>query len=948
MSRKNKNTEPFAKTSPSSGFVKGSTVKFFVFCGLSLCSIKSWAAPDACNPDGTITGANTTTIVLGVGSCATASGDTAEVVAGATIIPVAGDGIDVGTSDAWTITNNGTISCSSGNGISAPGSGAGPITLTNSQTIESSNLSGVLLQGGGTVTNQAGALIQGAFTGISFQVNGSGTPSGSPSMLDNSGTIQSTTDLNDAVVFGLGGTAINRASGLIDGPIGLAFNDLGTVENDGQIGTLANTNTAIQMDNGGTVTNNEGGQILGQSRGVDAGGASTTVNNSGLIEASQARAIAMSAGGSVTNNSSGVIIAGSRGIFIDGGVGTVVNAGSITGGLVFPTIPTIELHVASSSVINSGTINGDVQFFESNDSFLMTAGQMTGQLLMGTLGNETATFNNVNDANIGTISVFNGGGGGGDQLIFNNSQHTGGSDLVNWETINLNSSSVLSLSSNLTLGGTSSDNTATLNISSSTLGLATGNQVISATSANPVQVLNAGIVDLTNGGMNSSITDTLTIKGNYVSQGGRLFLNTQVGGDSSPSEKLIFDGSNGGSTVTGTTFVTVNNIGGTGAQTNQGILVIESLSGAITGTNTFLLGSPLRVGAFDYRLVKGSGAVAENWYLRSSSGVSPFIGPEISVYADPHPAMFELGLLTLGTLHQRVGEEENLRCLQLGCCDMFNGIWVRSFGKLVHDRYKNVADPHAHGGIYGFQGGIDIFRQESTPVRDHIGVLTSYAHNHHNISGLVTNSLGTANLREHTGKVELKLWNLGVYWTHFGSSGWYLDGVGQFGWSKGSASSTRTSIRLDGTTATVSLEGGYPILIKNAFLIEPEAQLIYLYSKFDKTSDLFSTVSLGDAHNVVGRIGLRMQYDYCVPCGLWQPYLKANWWDNFHGHATTNYASVSDIPVYFDTSWIEAGGGFTFRHSNMSFYGEISYNQSLENHKRFNGLQGNIGVRYNW
>jgi autotransporter family porin len=924
--------------------LSGKKILLLLFFSLLLCPLKLEA--DTCNPDGTITGSNTSTITLGVGSCATASGNTAEVVAGATIIPAAGDGIVVGTNAAWTITNNGTINCSNGNGISAPGSGAGPITLTNTQTIESANLSGVVLQGGGTVVNQAGALIQGAFTGISFSLNGSGSPSGGPSMLDNSGTIRSTTGLNDAVVFNLGGTAINRAGGLIDGGIGLAFNDIGTVENSGQIGTLANTNSAIDF-NGGTITNNEGGQILAQSRGIDAGTANTTVNNSGLIEASQARAISMSAGGSVTNNSSGVISAGSRAIFIDGGVGTVVNAGSITGGLVSAT-PTIELHVAGSSVTNSGTINGDVQFFASNDSFLMTAGQMTGQLLMGTLGNETATFDNVTDANIGTITVFNGGGGGGDVLNFNHSQHTGGSDLVNWETINLNSNSVLSLSSNLTLGGTSSDTTATLNISSSTLGLALGNQIISSSSANPVNVVNAGLIDLSNGGSNSSVTDTLTIRGNYISQGGRLTLNTQVGGDASPSEKLIFDGSNGGSTVTGTTTVTINNIGGTGAQTVQGILVIESLNGAITGTNTFLLGSPLRVGAFDYRLVKGSGAFAENWYLRSMSEVSPFIGPEISVYADPHPAMFELNLLTLGTLHQRVGEEENLRCLRLGCRDTFNGVWVRSFGKSAHNRYQSLTDPRAHGWMYGFQGGMDLFRQENAPVRDHIGVLTSYAHDHHTISGLVTDATGTANLRQHTGNLKLELWNLGSYWTHFGPSGWYLDGVVQFGWARGSASSTRTGIRLHGTTATASLEGGYPICIKNALLIEPEAQLVYLYSRFNKTSDSFSTISLGNASELVGRIGLRMQYNYFTACGLWQPYLKANWWDNFHGHAITNYAGVSDIGVDFDTSWIEAGGGFTFRHHNMSFYGEISYNQSLKNHKRFDGLQGNFGVRYNW
>ncbi|MBS0622440.1 MAG: hypothetical protein JSR80_05745 [Verrucomicrobia bacterium] len=160
---------------------KKNKANLYLFCWLLLCSTTSWAdcTLGSCNPDGMIIGANTSTITLGVGGCAT-TGNIAEIVAGATIIPTSGDGIDVGTTTPWTITNNGTISTTSGNGISAPGSGAGPITLINTQTIASSTLSGAILQGGGAVTNQLGASIQGAFTGISFSINGSGSPSGGP------------------------------------------------------------------------------------------------------------------------------------------------------------------------------------------------------------------------------------------------------------------------------------------------------------------------------------------------------------------------------------------------------------------------------------------------------------------------------------------------------------------------------------------------------------------------------------------------------------------------------------------------------------------------------------------------------------------------------------------------------------------------------------------------
>ena len=148
------------------------------------------------------------------------------------------------------------------------------------------------------------------------------------------------------------------------------------------------------------------------------------------------------------------------------GSATITNSGAISSnsGLAISL-----LSGGYNKVTNSGTINGNVEFSTSNDQFLITAGKVTGELLMGVGGNETATFQNVTDTNLSGISVFNGGGGGSDQLIFSNSKHTGGSDLINWETIDLNSGSVLSMASNLQLGGISTDPTATLNINNSSL-----------------------------------------------------------------------------------------------------------------------------------------------------------------------------------------------------------------------------------------------------------------------------------------------------------------------------------------------------------------------------------------------------------------------------------------------------------------------------------------------
>jgi len=189
---------------------------------------------------------------------------------------------------------------------------------------------------------------------------------------------------------------------------------------------------------------------------------------------------------------------------------------------------------------NTGNIIGDVNFTTaSGDSFLMNRGQMTGQLLMGTGGNETATFENTTDANTNNISVINGGGDGNDQLIFNNANFTGVSRLVNWETITLQNAATLNLDNTLILGGTSADKTATLSIQNATLNATTHyNSIIEANAIEPATVNNAGLINIASPTLNNS----LTVRGDYVGAGGTINLNAMLNDDAAAADKLIIDG----------------------------------------------------------------------------------------------------------------------------------------------------------------------------------------------------------------------------------------------------------------------------------------------------------------------------------------------------------------------------------------------------------------------
>ena len=73
---------------------------------------------------------------------------------------------------------------------------------------------------------------------------------------------------------------------------------------------------------------------------------------------------------------------------------------------------------------------------------------------------------------------------------------------------------------------------------------------------------------------------TLTIKDDFIGNGGKLVFNTVLFDDTSETDKLIVEGN-----TSGHTGVEVNNIGGAGAQTVEGIEIVSvSWRGAMTIT----------------------------------------------------------------------------------------------------------------------------------------------------------------------------------------------------------------------------------------------------------------------------------------------------------------------------------------------------------------------------
>lgn len=121
--------------------------------------------------------------------------------------------------------------------------------------------------------------------------------------------------------------------------------------------------------------------------------------------------------------------------------------------------------------------------------------------------------------------------------------------------------------------------------------------------------------------------DFKTVTVDHYVGGGLLVLNTRMGDDASPTDRLVI---NGGST-TGDTSLRIVNAGGSGGQTRQGIRLVQTVNGGTTTANAFHLDAgstgfrassgTLALNGYEYSLARGgNGGVAADWYLTSAYG----------------------------------------------------------------------------------------------------------------------------------------------------------------------------------------------------------------------------------------------------------------------------------------------------------------------------------------
>ena len=167
-----------------------------------------------------------------------------------------------------------------------------------------------------------------------------------------------------------------------------------------------------------------------------------------------------------------------------------------------------------------------------------------------------------------------------------------------------------------------------------------GTWTIDANSTVSQQVTNAGFVAFTPQLNATALAShkTLTTK-DYFSASGLIGLNTFLGGDNSPSDRLIINGG----TASGTSGLRITNTGGQGDLTlGNGIPVVAATNGGTTAPGAFGLSGPVVAGPYEYFLFRG-GVTPGNendLFLRNVAGPIPPEPPGPTRRVQPRPARY--------------------------------------------------------------------------------------------------------------------------------------------------------------------------------------------------------------------------------------------------------------------------------------------------------------------
>ena len=495
-----------------------------------------------------------------------------------------------------------------------------------------------------------------------------------------------------------------------------------------------------------------------------------------------------------------------------------------------------------------------------------------------------------------------------------------------------------------------------------------------------------GALNLNSGGTvalgDGTAFNTLTVSGDYVGGGGTLLFNAVLGDDASASDRLVIGGS-----TSGQTNVAVNNVGGAGAQTVNGIPLIQ-VGGASSGV--FALTGRAVGGQYEYFLHQGTTAVPGNgnWYLRSVLPTAPdpcLADPTlpgctpIVVPPDPDPCLTNPSgpgcVITVPdpcvvdpALPQCQPPVPVLRP-EPGAYLANQAAATQMFGMRLQDRtggtarglsergaWARVVRNQADYGVIGDQlsvNGDTSVLQVGTDLlswgadsRGQFGVM---------LGGGRANNTVTSRETGYSAKGKVEGQAIGVYasWLQdpAQTTGLYVDAWAQYAQFKNTVQGDALAKeRYDSDAKTASVEAGYSFKVLDsattAMFVEPQLQLSYTDFSADRHVETNGTVIDGsDAGGLTSRVGVRVFGHANSSIGnRVQPFVAVNW---IHG--------ADDNSLRFDGDRLEGGlpqdryeakaGASLQLGQRWTAWGDMGLQKGQGGYR---DVAGQIGLRASW
>lgn len=655
-----------------------------------------------------------------------------------------------------------------------------------------------------------------------------------------------------------------------------------TLEN---IGTISGGTTGINVINDKNATIINSGVIAGKDNAITftGTGANSLVLKSGsdlqgdvTSTGSVNNTITLNGTGSEEANFIGVTKGqdGFKSLTMDG------EAWTLTGDIDLIGTDKNSLYVKTGAL----TLGGDVanqggSLIDSGASLQLGTGSGSNASLEGDVENNgTLIFNQAEDFTwANTIT------GSGDVIkqdantltVSGNNSYTGNTELKAGTTL---------IAEGAILGATGSSGTVTINSGATLASAGTVNSNIdiasggilaawNAVSGNSVMATATATGDTINGNVNNQGTlllasetagNEFVINGDYTGvQGSNVVMNTVAGDDTSVTDHLTITGNSAGESS-----LTVANVGGMGAQTLNGIELID-----VGGTSaaTFTLDKPVVAGMWEYNLNQHTDG---NWYLESETKEPDNGGDDTPDIYRPEAGVYMANYVAAQQMFQHKRDDRDQVMLR-DEDDLNTWMYVKgqySDGTMAYDNLDYSISSTV------LQLGSDVWTGYLSNGTLHSGFMLGVGHSD-------THADAKNNPRTSSGNVEG--YNVGLYatWQQDQNKrlGGYIDTWLAYHWFDNQViGDDMPDEQYSSQGVAASVEVGHAWLLPSdsarTFKFEPQVQAIY--SNLDQNDHVEhngTRITTSEYDSLTTRLGMRVGYVDQTNVENWQPFVGAHW-----------------------------------------------------------------------